>query len=521
MIKGFLCGLAASLIAGLVMLVFRITSNTLTVPELLIDWVTTVMPLHLFSTMIDTFGHWAKPLLVASLTVAMVLAGGVVGMVWHRLQLRWPSLSHRLKWLAAGMFSLVIWLLYIAFVFRLSRRGYFGTALSPWPLGTALVWLASSFGYAFCLVGLYSWWPKARAPGIEEVAYPERRLMLKRLGWTAAGVAVAAGVGVGIWKLVSSLGGAVISSFSRSKLSPEVTPNGNFYAVSKDFVDPSVEAASWKLKVTGLVERELVINYQQLKEMPAVTQYLTLECISNEVGGNLISNALWKGVRLRDILSQAGAKSSARKVVLSGADVYTDSIALNKAMDDGTILAYEMNGVPLPRAHGFPVRLLVPGIYGMKNVKWLNEIELVDYDYHGYWEEEGWSNEATIQTMSRIDVPGQSGDYRLADLEPAGGLLGGVAFAGDRGISWVEVSTDGGKTWNRAQVKESLSPYTWVLWVYNWIPPGPGDYVLKVRAADGQGTPQVPLDSFPLPDGATGYHTISISLVRESTQTQK
>ncbi|MBI4303327.1 MAG: sulfite oxidase, partial [Chloroflexi bacterium] len=304
------------------------------------------------------------------------------------------------------------------------------------------------------------------------------------------------------------------------------------YIVSKNSLDPKVDIKYWRLEVDGLVENPLTFDYEQLKKLPAVAQYLTLECISNPVGGDQIGNALWKGVRMRDLLLQAGAKSSAIKVVLYGEDEYSDSIALSKAMEEGTLLAYEMNGETLTNGHGFPVRLLVPGIYGMKNVKWLTRIELVDYDYRGYWQERGWSDLAAIKTMSRIDVPAgrESGlsflelmdlfttpeeEERELKIEQDSALLGGIAFAGDRGISQVEVSTDDGQTWNKAQVKEALSPYTWVLWVYDWRPPGEGKLTIKVRAADSKGNLQPSEPADPLPDGASGYHSIVVRLVKE------
>jgi hypothetical protein len=159
-----------------------------------------------------------------------------------------------------------------------------------------------------------------------------------------------------------------------------------------------------------------------------------------------------------------------------------------------------MNGVPLPAKHGFPVRLLAAGIYGMKNVKWLTKIELVDHDYLGFWEGAGWSNQAVIQTTSRVDVPSSVSHVKLGQSLP----LGGVAFAGDRSISKVEVSSDAGSTWNEASISDPLSRFSWVLWIYDWTPSGLGDHVIQVRATDGLGNLQSSQRTDPLPDGATG-----------------
>lgn len=294
-------------------------------------------------------------------------------------------------------------------------------------------------------------------------------------------------------------------------LSPEVTPNDKFYRISKNLFDPVVKVDKWSLDIKGMVERPLRLAYDGLKILPAVQQYTTLECISNEVGGDLISNALWKGVRLKELLDKAGVKSKAKKVVFTCADGYSTGIPLTKALHPDTILAYEMNGVPLPTDHGFPLRLINPGHYGMKNPKWITGIELTDRDYKGYWETRGWSDQARVKTMSRIDVP-VGGSSTKAGKQ----FIAGIAFAGDRGIQQVEVSTDDGRTWQKAVVKKALSPYTWVLWAFEWElskePTMHGRLLVKVRATDGKGQVQTAEVAPPLPDGASGLHAIMVRL---------
>lgn len=239
--------------------------------------------------------------------------------------------------------------------------------------------------------------------------------------------------------------------------------------------------------------------------MPSVEQYQTLECISNEVGGDLISNARWRGVPLRDVLARAGGPlPKALKVAFHCADGYTTAIPLVDAMNPTTLLAYEMNEEPLPREHGFPVRLLVPGLFGMKNPKWITRIEVVDYDFMGFWERQGWSDEAVVKTMSKFTTLDRR-TYSLEELP-----IGGVAYSGDRGIREVEYSTDGGLTWQKAEIKQPLGKFTWVLWGALWKPPRPGEYVLKVRAKDGAGILQIERERPPLPEGATGYHTVRL-----------
>jgi hypothetical protein len=185
-------------------------------------------------------------------------------------------------------------------------------------------------------------------------------------------------------------------------------------------------------------------------------------------------------------------------LVLRARDDYSDSISLERAMGEGTLLVYEMNGEPLTPEHGSPLRLLVPGIYGMKNVKWITSIEAVDFDFKGFWQRRGWDDRAEYRTISRIDAPDSSVKSETS--------IAGIAFAGDRGIGKVEVSTDGGETWEPAEIKPALSTYTWVLWHKRWTPARPGKHKVLVRATDGRGETQTSQYAPPGPSGSSGYH---------------
>jgi len=342
----------------------------------------------------------------------------------------------------------------------------------------------------------------------------KRRIVIQAgLATAVAGVLLYYGVGLLFPKPGISRVDAVAALYSQ-----EVTASDQFYRVDVNIFPPSVSSGSWKVPVSGLVDNPITLDYSQLVSMPSVEQYNTLECVSNEVGGDLVSTAKWTGVRLKDILSQAQVKTGATYVVFKAADGYDVGIPMEKAMLDGTILAYQMNGDPLLAEHGFPARMIVPGYYGMMNCKWVTSIEVVAETYQGYWQVRGWANEAQYQTGSSIVTPGTS---QVADRFGIGGASGvplgltpiaGIAFAGDRGIEKVDVSTDGGQTWMPASVKDPLSNYTWVLWTADWNPPSTGNFSLAVRATDGTGAVQTAVMATPFPSGATGYHIVDVGV---------
>jgi DMSO/TMAO reductase YedYZ molybdopterin-dependent catalytic subunit len=312
--------------------------------------------------------------------------------------------------------------------------------------------------------------------------------------------------------------------FEDAKLAPlldsEVTPTDMFYRIDKNALVPEVNAQTWTLNVKGLVDKPLILNYREIKSMPPVEQFATLECVSNKIGGDLISTAAWKGVHLKDILREAGVKPEVKFLVFRCADGYDVGIPIDRGLLDGSILAYDMNGASLTAEHGFPIRAIIPGLYGMMNPKWITEIELVDKVYEGYWQRKGWTNSARYNTHSFIVIPGVAAvRKRFKDLQSSettfqgseGGVpFGGMAFAGDRGILKVEVSIDGGKTWKNTQLKDPLSQYTWVLWATRLDLLGSkSNYNIYARATDKTGRIQTAQITDPFPSGATGYYILS------------
>jgi DMSO/TMAO reductase YedYZ molybdopterin-dependent catalytic subunit len=287
---------------------------------------------------------------------------------------------------------------------------------------------------------------------------------------------------------------------AEGRLTPRLTATADFYHVSKNLQDPEVRAAGWALSVSGLVAGARAYPLAELTARATTRKITTLCCISNELNGDLIGTAEWLGFPLADLLAEVGVQPEAVDVVLRCADDYADSIPLARALDPDTLVVVGMNGQPLAPDHGYPARLIVPGIYGMKNVKWLESIELVAEDFKGYWQTRGWSDPAPNQIWARIDTP--SHRERVA----AGPMtIAGVASAGDHGIARVEVSLDGGRSWAAAALEPALNPpLTWVRWALA-VAARPGDLKLRVRVTDGAGTTAPEDEQPPLPDGATGW----------------
>jgi len=485
-------------------------------PALFAESMFAIMPMEVFHFFITSLGKSAKPLAFYSSVAMYVAIGAALGAAFPILMRR---ISSRRIWLDSILYSVAIWVLTMLLFMPLVGAGFWGANLQQGaiPGGFSLLiyhliyGILLGFGYlGFTYLTSRSRSGKRSAKistPTDAPANPERREMLKKLavGLIAFGAANSI---LGLLERTAKYSLALAQEFfAKIKgLSQEITPTPDFYTVSKNVFDPTVDAGKWRLEVKGLVEKSYKLTYDELKTLPTVEQYANLICISNPVGGDLVGNALWKGVPLKDLLNRAGVKGQANEIILKAEEGYTDSFPLSKGMAEGTMLAYEMNGAPLDPKHGFPARLIVPGIYGMKNVKWLNTIELADYDYKGFWERRGWSDEAIIRTMSRIDTP-----QHMDTLKVGGKVyIAGIAFASIRGIKAVEVSTDGGFTYNKTTAKDPISPYSWTLWAYEWEPKNKGDYTIIVRATDGTGEVQTADRQDSLPEGATGRHNIKV-----------
>ncbi|HEY2549438.1 MAG TPA: molybdopterin-dependent oxidoreductase [Streptosporangiaceae bacterium] len=291
-------------------------------------------------------------------------------------------------------------------------------------------------------------------------------------------------------------------------LASYITPNPRFYRVDTAIVLPEVAPASWSLRIHGMVQKEIHLTFDDLIRMPLIEDYVTLTCVSDPVEGPYISNALWLGVSLRNLLRQAGIKAGADQLFCRSVDGFTSGSPVQTAMDGrDSMLAVAMNSKPLPVAHGFPVRMVVPGLYGYVSAcKWITDIEVTTYQKNrAYWAQRGWSAQAPIKTESRIDVP--SGN---SAIPPGRTAVAGVAWAQHKGIDAVEVRVDKG-AWNRARLASVAGIDTWRQWVWQWQAT-PGTHIVEARATDATGYTQTALEEPTVPNGATGYPAVQVQV---------
>ncbi len=353
-----------------------------------------------------------------------------------------------------------------------------------------------------------------------------RRDVLRDLGFVAVGAAVVGGGGrlfagyrssqleaaresTGLPSPVEPVAFPEGQDLAIEGLTPYQTPNSDFYRIDTRLDTPRLQREGWTLRVTGQVDTELELTLDELEErFEVIERAITLTCVSNEIGGELAGNAIWRGVRVADVLDAAGVDPSATQLVGRAFDDFTVGYPVEAAFDRDAMLVVGMNGEPLPAAHGFPLRMVVPGLYGyVSATKWLTELELTTFEaFDQYWVERDWEPEAPIKTMSRIDTPSS-----LQRIEGDTVAVAGVAWAQTRGISRVEVSVDGGP-WQEAELGPAFNDVTWRQWVYRWDTSGlaTGRHELRCRATDATGEVQTEERQPPFPDGATGWHSVVV-----------
>ncbi len=511
---GLLTGVVAAMFMTLVLLLLRYLFGTATPSELVGDRIAPLLGVDRFLELLNRFGGYnnLKQIGVMSVIGGQLVVGAIGGLLYALVveRVRAKQRAVHTGHLFVVILVALLWLVSLILLWPVLGTSFVGLPPTTGALANALGLLAAYALYGVSLVVLYrTMSARAASAAGDEQAHemqPVARRTMLVAGVGAVFALAAAGILSRLYKLASfSYDGTRYKGADVQA----ITPNDRFYVVTKNVVDPDVTRSLWRLDITGLVERSQVYRFEDLVATPSVTQETTLRCISNQVGDGLMSNALWKGVPMKTLIEAAGPKPGVVEVRLHGVDNYTDTFAIEKAMEPTTLVVYEMNGEMIPPRHGFPVRVIVPGLFGEKNVKWVTRIELVDHDAKGFYEQQGWGPNFVVPTTARFDVPDDKQKIKMA---VAGLALKGVAHAGNRGVSKVEVSADDGKTWSEAKIDHAQSPLAWILWSYDWRPAQIGEYKLVVRATDGKGELQTEKERGTAPEGATGYHKITAQI---------
>jgi DMSO/TMAO reductase YedYZ molybdopterin-dependent catalytic subunit len=504
---GLLAGAVAGLVMTLVMLLLAWLANLATPLVILGDRLSVFIPPGPFLAIMGRVGGYThlKELGVGSTIAGQIIIGALGGLFYSLTVAR----RGNSRLLSLGTFFLLPFLASVALLWP-----QLGTSYQGWPILSATIitclGLAISFLAFECTLVLGFRFLTQPSVSPHDLAYSPR-IGRRALVLGALGLLVAGGGAAVIRRLFAVATFSYDGTQYKGREVQGITPNDKFYCVTKNVIDPRVNQSLWRLEVTGLVQHRQTYHFARLRSLPAVNQETTLMCISNGLDAGLMSNAVWRGVPMRQLLHAAGPLPGAAKVRLHGVDNYTDTFPLVKAMEPTTLVAYEMNGERLPDRHGFPARVVVPGYFGEKNVKWLTRIELTGPDAEGFYEKQGWGPNFLIPTRSRIDQPD---DFAWFSLTKSSGSipLRGVAFAGDRGVARVEVSLDDGQSWQDAKIDYPGTRLTWVLWSFDWRPAIPAEYKLTVRATDGNGAVQQLEKDRGQFSGTTGFHTITVYL---------
>jgi DMSO/TMAO reductase YedYZ molybdopterin-dependent catalytic subunit len=510
--KAIFAGLVAGLLAGIVMTAGMLLLAVLGVATPLViigDRLSVFIPPGPFLSLMGKVGGYnhLKQLGVGS-TIAGQLVVGAIGGAILGLLLRRSSAR------ASALWTTAIFVLLPIIVFAIALWPVLGTSYIGLPTGAAR--LVTLVGFALCvflfertLVVGFRFLAQGKIGNRDYEFSPaigRRAFVVGAIGAAATGGGIA---------LARKLYRAATFSYDgtqyKGHIVQPITPNELFYCVTKNVVDPRVDVDLWHLEVGGLVKNAATWRFDDLLGFETKQQETTLMCISNGLDAGLISNAVWKGFPLRDVLDRAIPLSGAARVRFHGVDNYTDTIPLEKALKPTTLLAYEMNGAELPDRHGYPLRLIVPGYFGEKHVKWLTRIEVTDANAKGFYEAQGWGPDFITPTRSRIDVPDSWSSFSLGKMN--GPIeVKGIAYGGDRGISRVEFSGDGGKSWRDAEIHYSGGNLAWSLWKTEWMPDTAGDYMLVVRATDGEGGVQEWEDKRGPFSGVAGLHEIDVNV---------
>jgi DMSO/TMAO reductase YedYZ molybdopterin-dependent catalytic subunit len=504
-------GLVASLTSVVVMLILRVAAGIPTPVELFGDHLLKLLPAPRFVDMLVFFSPHSKTTPLGLALLGMIGLGTALGLLYAAIvRIELPARSYRpstREWLTALTLALAMTAIATILFWIEIGQNFLGLSIGTAMLVTTLGLLADFSVYALTLCLVFRiLLPKRRVSGTASER-SERRQLLARAGVVALGV----GSAVGTVSLINKFLGNYSSydgseTFTQHGFIAPITPTSEHYTVTQNVVDPTVNGSIWQLEVTGLVAKSRTYTYEELKSLPSISRAVTLECIANGIGGHLISTAIWQGVSLHMLLERhGGALPGASYIAFYSADGFSMSLPLDEVLAVDPILAWNMNGAELPARHGYPLRALIPGRFGEENPKWLTRVELTDHFVGGLYADQGWYH-GPLHTITRIDRPNGHVPFNQS-IE-----IGGIAFAGNRSIDKVEVSVDGGISWNTAKLNPPLSQDSWVLWSWQWQPIQRGQYTITARATDGTGKVQTSQKQGTVPNGATGYHTIQVQV---------
>jgi DMSO/TMAO reductase YedYZ molybdopterin-dependent catalytic subunit len=491
------------------------------VPYSLFDWLARALPGPLITAGIDTMVNTMRALglsvadlaKLAEQTLAVVIFTGLLtlaGAIFFA-----STKKTRASWRAGLLLSLVVGVPLAFVVWRITVSG--GAALEPATAGLWTLLFVLAWGTLLTAVQRRLTRPETRSA---EVEAGDRRRFMVYLGGAAATITLVTWGGVGAavggrrdletaeaegerWSANNALPNAGATPEPAPGTRPEYTPLEQYYRIDINLTPPAIQEEGWRLRVEGMVDTPREYTLQELRGYESVHQFITMACISNPVGGELTSTTRWTGVPLRRLLPEWSLQETATHLRISSVDGFFEYLAVDDIESDERImLAYAWDGVPLRIRNGFPLRVYIPDLYGMKQPKWIESIEAVDAWEPGYWVVRGWDREAQIRTTSVIDtVATVATDESGENLVP----VGGIAHAGARGIQSVEVQVDGGE-WRQAELRQPLSELSWVVWRYNW-PFEAGEHTFAVRCTDGNGVLQTAEVSPPHPSGATGIYS--------------
>jgi DMSO/TMAO reductase YedYZ molybdopterin-dependent catalytic subunit len=530
---GALAGLVAAACMLLIMAAGRFWLGISPLPESVPDRIAPTLSIKEFFDLFGKYGGYngLKKFGIKTGIQAVVGVGIVVGLLYSiivesrfsRSRGSWRYGLSRFGLTLIGLVVLAVWIGTVLFLRPVLQTNYRGLPPSQARPVTIVGLLVTYLGFATALILTYRLVTRRGAPQTvapKEAAAPVEIVQPAGAPSTRRAL-LAAGVGAlfaaPTYRLVTTLRDRAVFPYDGTVYSgpgvQPLVPNEKFYAVTKNVVDPNVKRSIWGLEISGLVDHGRTYDFDDLAAMTPVEQETTLMCISNAVGAGLSSNAVWTGVPMRDLLNASGVGEGAVEVKLYGADGYTDTFSIEKALDPTTMVVYLMNGEPLPPRHGFPARVVVPGLFGEKNVKWVTGIEVLDHDGKGFYETQGWGPNFVIPTRSDIFSPKRTRHSGKDSFDAPFAVnkaveLRGRAFGGDRGVSKVEISLDNGETWQPTTIDYPGTKLTWVFWSYRWTPTVTGDYVLWCRATDGNGDLQTSDVRGTAPQGATGLHSV-------------